>query len=180
MVMPSFSLKSPAPSAVVQDMRAPRTCSLIDLTTGQPDVERRGTTVELHDEPWERRPSLLSAVGAFQAGDAVAALDAVLEVLADQPGHAGATDFLDRIGPQVEKALRRRLGRFDRAPRIAVALEDLHTFPLDAEEVFVLTRADGCTTFNELCHLMGRPRPVTLRTLDRLVEAGLLALPTGS
>jgi len=155
----------------------PRSASLssrFDLLSGDCDLEHRGTTTPILEGPVERTPNLLAAVGAFQAGDPVSALDQTLAVLETEPDHDGAQAFLDRITPPAERALTARLGPLDVAPRPTVELEDLHTLPLDREEALVLSRADGESTFEELCHL-GEGSPVeTLRLLVGLVEAGLL------
>ena len=131
--------------------------------------------MEVVDEPWGPETGLLAAVGAFQGGDPLGALEQVVRVLEDDSDNAGARDFLNRLAPEAERKLEDRLAPLDSAPHMVVPLEELHTVPLDAQACFVVSRVDGKTSMADLCHLSGLSRLDTLRALAKLLDEGVLA-----
>lgn len=159
-------------------MTAPRLThsGRIDLLSGQPDAERRGTTLEVVDEPWGQETGLLAAVGAFSDGDPVGALDQVCRVLEADPGNAGAGDFLARVAPAAQRELEARLAPSNATVRLAVPPEELHTVPLCARDGAVIARIDGRATVADVCDLAGLPRLDVLRTLAGLLDDGVISL----
>ena len=61
-------------------------------------------------------------------------------------------------------------------PRLAVALRELMSAPVEAGDTFVLSRIDGRLNVEDLTDLTGLPERVVMQTLERLARLGLITL----
>jgi hypothetical protein len=112
---------------------------------------------------------------------------------ADYEGAFMAANTLLRHDPRSEDALQAaqisrselyktydaRLGARQRVPRLAVRIEDIRSFPLDACSALVLSQVDGSRSIDDIIHGGILPKLDALRVLSELFLQGILAIRGG-
>jgi hypothetical protein len=127
---------------------------------------------------------MASAVGAvlqearllMQQGDLSPALDLLRS--ASGPGFSTVEleATLDLVRSQLHRVHRERIGDLERVPVLCADAGDLTRFNLPSDAGFLLSMIDGVTASGDLISLSGMDAFDVLRTLDALLEAGIVEM----
>ncbi len=113
---------------------------------------------------------------AFSAGSFDTARRCALEALRLQPGHRGATHYLDTCDRILEQAVMSRIGDLDRVPVVIMTDENIQWLALDHRAGFILSLMDGDTTLEELLDIAGMPHNDVLRVVGMLLDKGVISV----
>ncbi len=128
-------------------------------------------------EEQEALDALLARMkAAFSAGSFDAARRCALEALRLQPGHRGATHYLDTCDRILEQAVMSRIGDLDRVPVVIMTDENIQWLALDHRAGFILSLMDGYTTLEELLDIAGMPHNDVLRIVGMLLDKGVISV----
>ena len=130
--------------------------------------------------PTEERDALDALLArmkaAFSAGSFDTARRCALEALRLQPGHRGATHYLDTCDRILEQAVMSRIGDLDRVPVVIMTDENIQWLALDHRAGFILSLMDGDTTLEELLDIAGMPHNDVLRVVGMLLDKGVISV----
>lgn len=128
-------------------------------------------------EEQEALDALLARMkAAFSAGSFDTARRCALEALRLQPGHRGATHYLDTCDRILEQAAMSRIGDLDRVPVVIMTDENIQWLELDHRAGFILSLMDGYTTLEELLDIAGMPHNDVLRLVGMLLDKGVISV----
>ena len=112
----------------------------------------------------------------LRAQDAETAYE-VLQLAGDlAPGELEVEGYLDLVRCRLFEEYRGRLGAVEEPVRLAVDLAELPALQLSSDAGFLLSQVDGETTIEQLVSLAGTDPFQALRTLDRLISAGIVEI----
>ncbi|HET6613344.1 MAG TPA: hypothetical protein VFG83_15205 [Kofleriaceae bacterium] len=127
------------------------------------------------DDGTERVSALLShGIAESRAGNQDTAVVALDMAITEAAGSAPAEAAVASCAPTITRIFDTYLDRVRGASTCALPVADLATMDLDPESVFLLSRADGMLTVDDIIDVSGMPRLEAIRHLCRLLMNGLL------
>lgn len=165
---PVETVRRPVPAEVLANVRAaaptspPAAKLSATPTPPQPSVKPPPTEREMND-----RVSL---------GDYSGALAIAEELLAADPGHAGARECAERCRGVLKQMYATRIGPLDRVPVVMVPRDQLRWLSIDHRAGFVLSLVDGVSTLEMIIDVSGMPELDTLRILSELAQQRIISL----
>ena len=112
----------------------------------------------------------------FDRGDYSTALALVEDLLATEPGQAGAQAYADQCRQKLLALYTEKLGNVSRRPRMRVPLSDIRDRQIDHRAGFLLSCMSSALTVDELLDVAGMPKLDTLRILYELLQAHIIEL----
>jgi len=109
-----------------------------------------------------------------QAGDFSGSLALVEDVLAGNPEHAEARQYLTENTSRLLAMYRSKLGNLQRAPRVKLRPQEIIWQSLDHRAGFILSQVDGLTPYEDIVEISGMSELEATRVLARLVEHGVI------
>lgn len=124
----------------------------------------------------ELRGLLQSVEDLFGLGDFSGSLEVVEKVLAIDPSHPAALDYLAKNRKTLTHLYESKLGSVGARPRVVLRPDEILWLNIDHRAGFVLSQIDGTVTVDELYMLSGMSRMETARILAGLLEDGVIAI----
>jgi hypothetical protein len=120
-------------------------------------------------------PGLLTeALELFRRGEADESLE-MLETLArEDPGRMEIQGYLELVRSHLFERYRAQAPEASSVLKVAITPEEMMRFNLPANAGFVLSMIDGSTSVNEILALSGMDPFEALRTVEKLLEAGIV------
>ncbi|HLV61200.1 MAG TPA: hypothetical protein VKY51_07350 [Fredinandcohnia sp.] len=112
----------------------------------------------------------------FSLGDFSGSLAYVEKVLAKDPHHPQAQDYLARNRRTLTQFYESKLGSVYARPRVVVGPEEILWLNIDHRGGFLLSQIDGSLTVDDLYALSGMGRMETAKILAELLEAGVIEM----
>lgn len=109
-------------------------------------------------------------------GDFSGSLAFVEKVLAKDPHHAAAQDYLARNRRTLTHLYESKLGSVEAKPRVVIRPDEILWLNIDHRGGFLLSQIDGNLTVDELYALSGMGRMETAKILSELLEAGVIEI----
>ena len=178
---PALPPEVEAPDAVPEHAPAPSDLEAL-LQAGLADID----AIESGDGPPPRdlmhRPPPGTDLDALmdkarqkqQAGDFSGSLALVEDVLAGNPDHAEAREYLEENTTRLLAMYRSKLGKLRRAPRVKLRPQEIIWQSLDHRAGFILSQVDGLTAYEDIIEISGMTELEATRVLARLVEHGVI------
>jgi hypothetical protein len=110
----------------------------------------------------------------FDLGDFSGSLERVEQVLALEPNHSEARDYLHRNEATLTKMFESKLGDLNRAPRTLMRADEVIWMNMHHRAGFVLSRVDGTLSFDDLIEVAGIKRLDAVRILATLLSNGII------
>jgi len=103
------------------------------------------------------------------------ALDLFRTAAGLDPSRVELDGYVDMVRSRLLKRYREHIGDGARRPRVAVDSRHITRYNLPPDAGFVLSLVDGRTSYDEIVSLSGMDAFETLRILERLLRAGIVA-----
>ena len=145
----------------------------------EPPAGRQGDALDLVTRRSRRRSSgsidhATEMADRFALGDYTEALSIAELILGRAPDHEAARRIAKSSRERLEQLYTSRLGSLARVPVPALDASQVRWLGLDHRAAFLLSRADGTASIDDLVEISGMPRLEALKTLVELLELGAI------